>query len=138
MPSYGCHLPNSLWAGIIKLFPARESLVSGILSGDGNVANLFIQCRPDKINGNPHIEKKPFCLEIILKEVRGCVILCLRRYPKYPPLGRSSWWCPSSWSPSSWSPGSCLSSPSPEPTYTLKGQCHEIFVFFLNQFSPSP
>jgi len=29
------------WAGIIKLFPPRKSLVSDIPSGDGNVANLF-------------------------------------------------------------------------------------------------
>jgi hypothetical protein len=38
----GCHLPNSPWAGIIKLFPARESLVSDI--PDGKIANLFLQC----------------------------------------------------------------------------------------------
>ncbi len=25
-PQPGCHLQNSLWPGIIKLFPARESL----------------------------------------------------------------------------------------------------------------
>jgi hypothetical protein len=29
------------WPGIIKLFPARESLVSGVLAGDGKIANLF-------------------------------------------------------------------------------------------------
>ncbi len=27
-PQLGCHLPNSPWAGIIKLFPARKSLIS--------------------------------------------------------------------------------------------------------------
>jgi hypothetical protein len=26
----GCHLPNSPWLGIVKLFPAMESLVSDI------------------------------------------------------------------------------------------------------------
>ena len=29
-PRLGCHLPNSPWAGKLKLFPARESLVSDI------------------------------------------------------------------------------------------------------------
>ncbi len=29
---------------IIKLFPARESLVSGIPAGDGRTAILFLQC----------------------------------------------------------------------------------------------
>jgi hypothetical protein len=29
-PQPGCHEPNSPWPGIIKLFPARESLVSDI------------------------------------------------------------------------------------------------------------
>jgi len=32
------------WAVIIKLFPPRESLVSDIPAGDGNIANLFLQC----------------------------------------------------------------------------------------------
>jgi hypothetical protein len=32
------------WAGMIKLFPPRESLVSDITSGDGKTANLFLQC----------------------------------------------------------------------------------------------
>jgi hypothetical protein len=43
-PQPGCHLPNSSWAGIIKLFPARESLVSDTPAGDGKTANLFLQC----------------------------------------------------------------------------------------------
>ncbi len=43
-PQPGCHLPNPPWAGIIKLFPARESLVSDIPAGDGKIANLFLQC----------------------------------------------------------------------------------------------
>jgi hypothetical protein len=37
----GCHLPNSPCAGIIQLFPPRESLVSDIPAGDGNVANFL-------------------------------------------------------------------------------------------------
>ncbi len=36
-----CHLPNSPWPGIIKLFPARGSLVSDISARDGKTANLF-------------------------------------------------------------------------------------------------
>ncbi len=43
-PQPGCHLPNSPWSGKIKLFPARESLVSDIPAVDGKVANLFLQC----------------------------------------------------------------------------------------------
>jgi hypothetical protein len=43
-PQPGCHLPNSPWRGIIKIFLARESLVSDIPSGDGKMANLFLQC----------------------------------------------------------------------------------------------
>jgi hypothetical protein len=30
----------------IKLFPARESLVSDIMAGDGKICNLFLQCVP--------------------------------------------------------------------------------------------
>jgi hypothetical protein len=40
-PLPGCHLPNSPWPGIIKLFPARESLVSDIPAGDGKIVKLF-------------------------------------------------------------------------------------------------
>ncbi len=40
-PQPECHLPNSPWRGIIKLFPARESLFSGILPGNGKIDNLF-------------------------------------------------------------------------------------------------
>ncbi len=40
-PQPGCHLPNSPWTGIIKLFRAWESLVSDIPAGDGKIANLF-------------------------------------------------------------------------------------------------
>ncbi len=37
----GCHLPNSPWSEIIKLIPARESLVNDIAAGDVKTANLF-------------------------------------------------------------------------------------------------
>jgi hypothetical protein len=43
-PRPGCHLPNSLWVGTIKLFPPRESLVSDIAAGDGKIVYLFLQC----------------------------------------------------------------------------------------------
>jgi hypothetical protein len=33
--------PKSPWQGIIKLFPARESLVSDIPARDGKIDNLF-------------------------------------------------------------------------------------------------
>jgi hypothetical protein len=33
--------PNSLWLGIIKLFPARESLISDIPTGDRKIFNLY-------------------------------------------------------------------------------------------------
>ncbi len=36
-----CHLLNSPWTGIIKLFPARGSLVNDIPAGDRKMANLF-------------------------------------------------------------------------------------------------
>jgi hypothetical protein len=40
-PSPAGILPNSPWAGIIKLLPPR---VSDIPAVDGNVAKLFLQC----------------------------------------------------------------------------------------------
>jgi hypothetical protein len=40
-PQPRCHLPNSPCPGIIKLFPARERLVSDIPAGDGKIENLF-------------------------------------------------------------------------------------------------
>jgi hypothetical protein len=45
-PQTGCYLPNTPWAGpgVIKLFPASESLVSDIPAGDGKTAILFLQC----------------------------------------------------------------------------------------------
>jgi hypothetical protein len=39
-------------AGIIKLFPSRESWVSYIPAGDGKMANLFLQCTV--FNGKIH------------------------------------------------------------------------------------
>jgi hypothetical protein len=43
----GCHLPNSPRSGIIKLIPARESLVNDIPAGDVKTANPFLQCVHD-------------------------------------------------------------------------------------------
>ncbi len=37
----GMPLTKLTWPGIIKLFPARENLVSDIPAGDGKNANLF-------------------------------------------------------------------------------------------------
>jgi hypothetical protein len=37
---------TKLSQGTIKLFPARESLVSDIPAGDGKMANHFLQCIP--------------------------------------------------------------------------------------------
>jgi hypothetical protein len=34
-------LPNSPWRGKIKLFPARESLLSDIPAGERKIVNLF-------------------------------------------------------------------------------------------------
>ncbi len=39
-PQSGCHLPNSLWPGIIIYSRPGKSLVS-----DRKIANLFLQCR---------------------------------------------------------------------------------------------
>jgi hypothetical protein len=46
-PQPGCHLPTlpgREWDDIYKLFPPRESLVSDIPAGDGNIKKLFLQC----------------------------------------------------------------------------------------------
>ncbi len=43
-PQPECQQPNSRWPGIIKFFPARESLISDIPAGDGKIANPFLQC----------------------------------------------------------------------------------------------
>jgi hypothetical protein len=43
-PQPGCHLPNSAWPGINKIFPARDSLVSDLSAGDGKIINLFLLC----------------------------------------------------------------------------------------------
>ncbi len=37
---------NNLY--ITSLFPPRESLVSDIPAGDGNIGKLFLQCRGDQ------------------------------------------------------------------------------------------
>ncbi len=44
VPSAGRHSPNSPWPGKIKLFPARESLVSDIPPGDGKTQTFFLHC----------------------------------------------------------------------------------------------
>jgi hypothetical protein len=41
----GMSLTDSLWSGGSQLFPVRESLDSDIPAGDGNLANLVLQCR---------------------------------------------------------------------------------------------
>jgi hypothetical protein len=43
----GCHLPDSPWSGIIKIFPARGNLVSDIPSGEGKM-RPFLQCTMPK------------------------------------------------------------------------------------------
>jgi hypothetical protein len=44
-PQPGCHLPNSSWPGIIKLFPARESLVSVTSRlSTGKTITFFFKC----------------------------------------------------------------------------------------------
>ncbi len=49
-PQAWCHWTNSPWPGIIKFFPARESLVSDIPPADGKIDKLFLQCMPS-MNG---------------------------------------------------------------------------------------
>ncbi len=41
---YPAKSSNQTLPGIIKLFSARESFVSDIPTGDGKIANLFLQC----------------------------------------------------------------------------------------------
>jgi hypothetical protein len=43
-PYPGCHKLISPWPVIIKLYPARESLVSDIPAREGKIGNLFLQC----------------------------------------------------------------------------------------------
>ncbi len=45
----GMSLPNSPWPGIIKLFPAREGLVSDIPAGDLFYSVLFIKTQQEEI-----------------------------------------------------------------------------------------
>jgi hypothetical protein len=44
--------PQVFGSGIIKFFPARESLVCDISAGDGKTANLILQCR---LMGHPEV-----------------------------------------------------------------------------------
>jgi len=41
---------SSPWQGIVKLLPARESLVSDNPAGNGKIANLFLHCRGLDLN----------------------------------------------------------------------------------------
>jgi hypothetical protein len=43
-PQPGCQKSCSPWQGIIKLFPARESLVIDMPAGDGENRESFLQC----------------------------------------------------------------------------------------------
>jgi hypothetical protein len=45
--------------GIIKFFPARESLVGDIPAGDGKIVNLFLQCMQHTLC-NKHLESFAF------------------------------------------------------------------------------
>jgi hypothetical protein len=65
-PTLGCHSANSPWPGIIKLFPARESLISDIPAGDVKDDNLFLQCSQEPY-GN--IESRP--LRLVFKSLKG-------------------------------------------------------------------
>jgi hypothetical protein len=62
-PQPGCHLPNSPWAGIIKFFPARKSMVSDIPAGDGKTDNLFLQCKL------PLVCSKFLCFHVVIRSV---------------------------------------------------------------------
>jgi hypothetical protein len=48
-PPAGMSLIKLSLAAKNLIFPARESLVSDIPAGDGKIANLFLQCRPQKV-----------------------------------------------------------------------------------------
>jgi len=45
LDSWTCFDQTFLRLGLGKFFPARESLASDILAGDGKTATLFLQCR---------------------------------------------------------------------------------------------
>ncbi len=65
----GCHKPNSPWPGIIKLFPARESLVGDIPVRDGKNDNLFLQCSVAEYTGSgkPEATESEAALPYILR-----------------------------------------------------------------------
>jgi hypothetical protein len=48
VPAAAMSLTNSRRPGRVKLFPARESLLSDILAGEGKIAKQQLQCRIDK------------------------------------------------------------------------------------------
>jgi hypothetical protein len=54
----GMSLTKLFLGGNNLIFPARESLVSDIQAGDGKIANLFLQCRPE-LTIEPHLMSTP-------------------------------------------------------------------------------
>jgi hypothetical protein len=67
----GCRLPNSSWAGIIRFFPPRESLVGDIPDGDGSVANLFYSLLDDRGKGStPFFADHQLCAWHLLLQAR--------------------------------------------------------------------
>jgi hypothetical protein len=49
--------PYTVQKVILKLFPARESLVGDIPAGDGKIANLFLQCMLE-LTKTSHVDSK--------------------------------------------------------------------------------
>jgi hypothetical protein len=47
-PQPGSHLPNAPYR-LPQLFPPRESLVSDIPAGDGNIEKLFLRCNARQV-----------------------------------------------------------------------------------------
>jgi hypothetical protein len=65
--SFGSHIFNQAARIGVKLFPARESLVSDIPAGDGKIANLFLQNSLICSSHTPFNTGKPFfhvCLSL--------------------------------------------------------------------------
>ncbi len=73
-PLPGCHLPNSSWPGIIKLFPARESLVSDIPAGDGKNCYIFFSVRLTYLYIGVHVytRKRNLCILYITHLAKTC------------------------------------------------------------------
>jgi len=75
--SWICFAQTFQGLGLGKLFPARESLVSNILAGDGNTAYLFLQCN---VNLMRLIVNIPMCTIItcIWRRANNETVMCLR------------------------------------------------------------